>query len=918
MSNFCKIFAGILLFPVLLNAGELIRLGDMDKAQAKDLHAECATNGGKLSFFTEEYTWNRCGKLEVDKIHRQQKYELVNAALIIGRNGKNAGAICKPDTTYTFSVMVKGNAAHVEVKGVGWDKATGFYGFKKLGQGITYKLNREWNLVKGEFTTGKNTKRIALCLQMWSSSKLNPLKFKVGDYVLFDSPSLKEKKKVVFSGAKVEAEPLKIVKIASAAGEKIDDFTQYRTGSRIQAATTAVVNADKKGLKLVIRCQEPAKITLSGKNLWSGDVVEIFFGPKKNDRNLSQFVISPDNRVFTGRGTQGQVNTPWQHSVKKGKNFWEVTAYIPFETLGWENPADGDSIAFNICRQRIAAKEMQSWAPVKMSFGDVQNFGRLRLGKYPAGMTRAAFEKADAQKKADERKALLERFSKYTFLAAPVNLTDDNKLPYMPEALFKPVEKITVNAAVNEIRPLVIAVANMTNKTQTYRITLEQPIKGQWQAVLPKTFPGSSIRECVAVKDNRDASGALYDILPRINEASTVTIPAKTARPVFIDIDTADMTPGVKKGNLRIIPLTGKGGLYDGYWRAKYRGEMRVIPFELNVRNIILSKEPARPGAFSSYVSCKNSYDLARAAGQRIFKFDIWSFNWKLKNGDFTGPCRAESLLDHAKSLGMTRLMIAYSAWDTYHSIYGKKSTPYYEKWLKKMAELVKAKGFDLKNCEIEVFDEPNPKRMTEVIDAVKKTRKTLPEIQVLLVLGAHPFEVKYLNQLFPYVDILDFWRHGYFRKPEYLAFIAKMKKAGKKLRHYTCATDPRASLHGNYRMMAWFGEYHQADSDSCYRLEDERRGCAWLAPTSGELLIQTDTSSIPTMRYMALRQGVMDVKYLAKLKEAGKNSPEAQAFLKNAAKRVVDDFNYDASMPDKVREEAAHLILKLQKEGKK
>lgn len=71
-------------------------------------------------------------------------------------------------------------------------------------------------------------------------------------------------------------------------------------------------------------------------------------------------------------------------------------------------------------------------------------------------------------------------------------------------------------------------------------------------------------------------------------------------------------------------------------------------------------------------------------------------------------------------------------------------------------------------------------------------------------------------------------------------------------------------------------------------------------------------------MRYMALRQGVMDVKYLAKLKEAGKNSPEAQAFLKNAAKRVVDDFNYDASMPDKVREEAAHLILKLQKEGKK
>ena len=125
---------------------------------------------------------------------------------------------------------------------------------------------------------------------------------------------------------------------------------------------------------------------------------------------------------------------------------------------------------------------------------------------------------------------------------------------------------------------------------------------------------------------------------------------------------------GVKKG----LAPANKVGVID----SDYRGEIRVIPFELNVRNIILSKEPARPGAFSSYVSCKNSYDLARAAGQRIFKFDIWSFNWKLKNGDFTGPCRAESLLDHAKSLGMTRLMIAYSAWDTYHSIYGKKAHP--------------------------------------------------------------------------------------------------------------------------------------------------------------------------------------------------------------------------------------------------
>jgi len=68
----------------------------------------------------------------------------------------------------------------------------------------------------------------------------------------------------------------------------------------------------------------------------------------------------------------------------------------------------------------------------------------------------------------------------------------------------------------------------------------------------------------------------------------------------------------------------------------------------------------------------------------------------------------------------------------------------------------------------------------------------------------------------------------------------------------------------------------------------------------------------------MAVRQGMTDVKYLQKLREVGKESPEVQAFLKTAAKRVVVDFAHDPTMPDRVREEAAALILKLQEQGGK
>ena len=64
----------------------------------------------------------------------------------------------------------------------------------------------------------------------------------------------------------------------------------------------------------------------------------------------------------------------------------------------------------------------------------------------------------------------------------------------------------------------------------------------------------------------------------------------------------------------------------------------------------------------------------------------------------------------------------------------------------------------------------------------------------------------------------------------------------------------------------------------------------------------------------MAVRQGVNDVKYLAKLREVGKDSADAQEFLKTAARRVLVEKAHDPNEADRVREEAAALILKLQK----
>ena len=87
-----------------------------------------------------------------------------------------------------------------------------------------------------------------------------------------------------------------------------------------------------------------------------------------------------------------------------------------------------------------------------------------------------------------------------------------------------------------------------------------------------------------------------------------------------------------------------------------------------------------------------------------------------------------------------------------------------------------------------------------------------------------------------------------------------------------------------------------------------------WKGNGGDALLYNSEETVVPSIRYMAVRQGVTDVKYLDALRKVGKDDPAAQKFLKTAAKRVVVDKAHDPAEADKVREEAAKLINKLNK----
>jgi hypothetical protein len=70
----------------------------------------------------------------------------------------------------------------------------------------------------------------------------------------------------------------------------------------------------------------------------------------------------------------------------------------------------------------------------------------------------------------------------------------------------------------------------------------------------------------------------------------------------------------------------------------------------------------------------------------------------------------------------------------------------------------------------------------------------------------------------------------------------------------------------------------------------------------------------LPSLRFMALREGFTDCKMLAALKAANAKAgnPEVAEFLKSAAIEVIDHHPNDATIPDKMRAKARDLLADL------
>jgi len=927
----------------------------------------CRNEGGAFSVYTEDATWNKCGRLETGSlVHTNaQGYATRMAAVTMGGDAKTQGFAVTAGTRYDFSVDLRGGADMATVKVFAWKDDPA----KRVRVRVEPDVNRVavqkgWNGYRGTFVAPPDTTRAAIQVMLWSSTQYMKELLPAGAYVLIDNVKVEESVANLGSTPKaVTVERRKAMRV----GGEVDDFLDFKNGGPAGVKSEIEVKEEDGALIVEAEFEEPVKLFRPTDGcMWRGDTIEVWFGPVGKDRLTSHFAVGIAGDLYAavnGKAVPADRCFTAKIKVDEKDREWKVKLRIPFASFGWTNPQPGDTIAFNLGRHRQSVKQDITWSRLVTGFDEWQRFGTLVYGDFAAALKRAygvsvgtcdraTYERKVAELEAEKQAAKFRRFKDARLSVAPVPVTSDFSVPFLPREIFDPPKEIALTAAVNELKSLPIAIANLTDRTEDYVVVLEHQMpyhaKPEYFSDLTglpglKGFPSGQIR-CRKALKIRDTDSAVspslrLDPLPKADDSSSLSVAAKEAGLVWFEFDTTDVKPGVYPGRLRVIPLceagrfmSGKRGWHD----LLYEGAMQVIPVTLTVRPIVLDKKPARDGYFCNNGLNEEAFGYAHEAGGTIFLVTPWHFTFERDaagNLDYTRPTDAcvamKRLIREHLAWGERRgfrpkFEVCYSTVNAFRSIFNAKKDPAVDERL--WPQFVKGLRLVMEECGVkadewwyEAWDEPPSDAAADILRMTRLSKETEPSVRVCLGLGHHEMTIAELTEIAKYTDVWTPSDQPYWQKPLFTAFFLSELKKGKTVGHYVCSTSPRESLHAYFRQRAWVGERFGLSCDMFYQFYDANGPLGtrdYKGTTVGGLIYVLFGKVVPSVRYMALREGVMDMKYFAKLKAVAPDDPRVKALMSEALTRVLDTRRHDAAEPDVWREKAAELLLTLAAEG--
>lgn len=908
--------------------------------------------GCSLSLFTEPLTWNRCGRCAVSRslADAQDKGATVHSAsVVIGATGDLPGFAVEPSCRYDFSFDIRGSVPAVAVDLVYWTGDDARKGRREAKVDIADRsVSAAWAVKKGSFVAPKDARRAALRLSIWSSSRWKSRhQFKIGDYFLFDNVKVVRSSRNLFAADSAKAQPPADMQKTIALGEPFDDLVSYKDGRTPAGARTVfTLRSESASLVVEVEAEEPGDLVAgNASRVWSGDAVELVFGGADDGRTRTHVAFNPAGAKYTA-GADSICNGDWELATSVKSNSWRATASLPFAFLGWKSPKG--ALPFNVGRVRPKARTFDVWS-AKGGFHDVASFGRIAFDGYASLLksefgvdaqvaNRAEFEARYAAESASRMAARLAKFKEATFSVAPVPAVSEWAQPYLPEEIFDPPKRIALKAAVNEIRALPLAVANLTERTEDYRVVLEterNDFVGDWGL---EGFPAANVvlRRGVRFRDVDGASPTTrFDPLPRLDEAGVVTVPPGEAGLVWCDFDCEGVKPGVYRGRLRVMPLCEPGTCRSKNGSMDYKGKMQTIPVELEV---VDAEIPRRAPAYACYfmgVDSQEALDTAFQVGAECFQVNAWNFKFDRDgdgNLDFSRPKGGTTNVSRAVASHVAwarrhgfcpKFSIVYSAIDVCKNLYScgknrEKFAHFWPQYVKSVKKVMNDAGVPDTDYFVEVKDEPKAEMLDELLMAHRLAKEAVPEVRLAMLLASWDLPQEKLEEFIPFADVWILWR-GKFDSPKFRAFAARLAEEGKEVCHYSCDTSMRLPLLGYYRHHAWFAEMHGLAGAYMYQLTDSIGGAGFgfkdfkSIPVAG-LFYRSFGTPVPSLRMMALREGFTDVKFIAALRERNKkvNDPEVAAFLKSAADDVLVRHVNDSRFPDRVRDRAREFLERL------
>jgi len=530
----------------------------------------------------------------------------------------------------------------------------------------------------------------------------------------------------------------------------------------------------------------------------------------------------------------------------------------------------------------------------------------------------------------------------------------DTSVPFRPDELADP-QPLVLRAAVNERAVLPIALGNLTDRPENYRVTLTDGFwhpAAQYEHPMVKPFlPGHlTVRHGVAMRDSDACQhGAFLDILEKVSEAGVVQIPAKEAGLIWLQVDCRGLESGVYRGLLQVTRLMGGTGLS----KVKHRrapgagsrapfesvevedGSTTTYPVEIEILPVVLDEPPAI--AMTGFQSVWSEYEASFCNDYDVVMHQIcpWFFDAQFAtDGSLTNACPRSMLVPHirfvaekARRIGtFPRVMVAHSAYEVFKRAHWPKElfacgTPAYWKafgdWIVYVDRLMRANGFDNDDYVTQLFDEPDPKQVSpeELMRAYVETKRRVPKMKLLQTNG----ERLYFEQLAPYADYWFFSQHV-FGEAWSRRCAERLIASGKTTSIYACGTQMRQSLYRYYRLLPWKVASFGGSIVPLYEIYDRVPAADFRGATQGGVSYNTGAAIVPSIRLENLREGMTDLRCLRQLENllaaypSHPRAAEARMLVKKTLEEVPELYPHDFTRAPAFREKAYELIRELSK----